>query len=376
MAFDLKPLTKELIHERELNTHDLWIVKWTEEIHGPFETEEFKNYVAQHEDDFDEAFATRMDTNDWQPVFSHAQFQRRSPQIVKKETSEGPFWYIDHGLKLGPISSRDLEKRIEMGSIRATDLISVNDGYTWMKLFELEGFDRRTLHASELPQAPLDSAFQRAKIEVLEKLENGDHDDGVEDLAESVHHYKQEAKVIAFRPEEMGFKSSPSITVSSELAPALMKALGIFVFVGGVGFYLFENLTTPEMPMQLAMSDEEAKTIVKPRPKLVSKRGVTSLQPATVSRREPASNAPSYPASPGYSYTEESQFPTYVESHYNDPEPMNESADEPTPPPSQENSLVGALPEENPEVEANLEAQNASPESQPEQPVVEEVSDF
>jgi hypothetical protein len=62
MAFDLKPLTNEIIHKMNYGPHTLWIVKLDDEVFGPFEIESLKHYAAENEHQFETALASRMDT--------------------------------------------------------------------------------------------------------------------------------------------------------------------------------------------------------------------------------------------------------------------------------------------------------------------------
>ncbi len=129
--FDLQPLTKEAIQQKGLDNHDLWMVKMADEILGPFELESLKQYAADHEPLFDKLFASRVENNDFQPFFSHAQFQRREPQVVAttQEIYKGPFWIMNQGLKSAPLSQQEINKRIEMGLLTMTDLISCDNGH-------------------------------------------------------------------------------------------------------------------------------------------------------------------------------------------------------------------------------------------------------
>jgi hypothetical protein len=170
VSLDLKPLTNETIAQMGYSTHDLWLVKIDSTDFGPYETESLKHYVSDNEHLFETAEACRMDGVEFTPFWSHAIFQRRKIQPLS-DKHEGPFWLLDDGLKTGPFSFHDIDKKIEMGLLVMTDHISTDEGFRWKKIFEIDGFDRRAYSADELPVAPSEASFHQAKLELVEKLE-------------------------------------------------------------------------------------------------------------------------------------------------------------------------------------------------------------
>src|SRR5690606_7012263 len=106
-----------------------------------------------------EALASRMEPQEWNPLFSYPQFQRRSPQIINQTDAEGPFWIYENGLKAGPFEKLHILKRLEMNSLIVTDKISIDDGKSWMAIYQFPDFDRREFSAQELPVAPLEQTL-------------------------------------------------------------------------------------------------------------------------------------------------------------------------------------------------------------------------
>ena len=220
VSIDLKPLSPETIAQMEYNNHDLWLVKIGSVVFGPFETESLKHYVSDNEHLFEQALASRSDETEWKPFWEHTQFQRRKPQIVQGSTYEGPFWIMDQGLKTGPFTLREIDKKLEMEILSMTDHISIDEGHTWLKVYQIEGFDRRNLNPDDLPIAPYENSFQQAKLALVEKLEES-HPNPLEGLAEMAWQGQNNAKVLQFKIEEMTLTQHQQ----TELSPALKWAV-------------------------------------------------------------------------------------------------------------------------------------------------------
>jgi hypothetical protein len=374
-SLDLKSLSKESIEQLGLSHHDLWIVKILNQVYGPFETESLKHYALENETVFDEALATRLDTTDWKPFYSYALFQRRSPQVVKKETYQGPYWILDLGLKVGPVTQRDIEKRIEMGTLGLTDLISIDDGEHWNKVFEIEGFDRRILSGADLPVPPLESRFHETKVLLLEKLEaQQEMIKPSEELAQA-HHLAQvrESKTLSFKIDEIPIHPTVDTIVSPALKWAVPTAVAValVIAVGLKQMVSEDSLGTPEIAD--VQTDEN-----RPSYKKNNSYKVNPSQSLEAQRRPASSHpVPRYAPSRIEPYQAESQYPTQMETHVGEPYPQNDpdmidpiaENDQPDRQPSSEHSLVGRLPEEGETLDSVM---NGSAE----QPVVEEVSDF
>lgn len=156
---DLKPLTEETIKQMGYSSHDLWLVKIDSIVFGPFETESLKHYVSDNEALFERAEACLSDETEWKPFWEHTKFQSKKMQVVS-EDYEGPFWIMDFGLKLGPYTYREIDKKIEMGLLLMTDYISIDNGENWIKIYQIGGLDRRIFSPEVLPEAPYESKMQ------------------------------------------------------------------------------------------------------------------------------------------------------------------------------------------------------------------------
>ena len=365
MSFDLKPLSNEVIHKMNYAPHDLWIVKISDELFGPFEVESLKHYAMENESELDEAQASRMDSNNWQPFFSHAHFQPVLDHAHSEPHTIEKFWLIHLGQKAGPVTRRDIEKKMELGILTGADIISADDGHSWHKIFTMDSFSAHDTEASAPPMAPLESSFARAKEELHEWMENQDRSGQEADLA-ALTYLGQHKGNVSLKLEEMDLKSLAETEVSRSLKwaiPAAVAGVGIFVMMGN--YMLSSSIDT-------ASVSEEKSEIILPNRK-------TGTGDQSYNRRMPSSYQPmaqrsALTAQPAY----QNSYPTQiVESHYNEPsqgEPIYE-VDHNQPNETQENSLVSNDVPGNETLDQAMGGENVS-DVPPEQPVIEEASDF
>lgn len=362
-GIDLQPLSDETIAEMGFQGSDLWLVRIDSIVFGPYETESLKHYVHDNEHLFENAHASRMDDPKMKPFWEHAIFQRRAPQVVKAEQHEGPFWVMTAGIKVGPLSYHDVDKKIEMNILGMTDHISVDDGETWLKIFEFEGFDRRSHAPDELPIAPMESSFHKAKLALVEKMETP-HANTTDELADMAHIAHQQARVIQFKIEEMTLKAEKKTEVADGMKWVMPTAAAIILTIATTGFMMITDEGEP-IPQVAEVSVEGAKDL-KRKPARGEVPGSSKRRPASVGYNQP----------PQSSYSTDSRYPTHIETHdefHEDPQIERDPIDGPVSDVEQapqEHSLVG-----NDNQDVSLDAA-MNGVNQPAEPVVEEVSDF
>jgi len=324
----LQTLTQEEIKQRELSHEDLWIIKIGDEVRGPYELENLKLYAQENEAFFEEALASRMEPQEWNPFFQYPQFQRRSPQIINSHQNdfEGPFWLFENGLKTGPFEKFHILKRLEMNSLIVTDRISTDDGKTWINIYEIPEFDRRDLTNQELPIAPPEQTLAQlyGKDEENEELPQEESDSEI--LASSAHRGLYKNKVLQFKAENFtlpkphySFWSHFSLP---EWALPTGVALGVMIF-GGVIF----NLVSHEETAPLSVAD-----ITQQSKPLGEKRGVNPSAQLD-RRRAPASvsNTPKpRPTPPAIRRIQtQDNIPTTIQNHHLDRYPSNDPDHDP-----------------------------------------------
>lgn len=366
-ALDLKPLTDEAIKEMGIDPHDLWLVKIDSVVYGPFETESLKHYVSDNEDLFETAEASRTLETEWKPFWAHTKFQRRKLQGVSQTSSEGPYWIMDQGRVKGPISHLEIDKKIEMGLLSMTDHLSLDEGETWIKIYEVEGFDRRSHSADELPTLPHERSFQRAQLEIVEKYDRP-HTEILDDLVEAVWEGQQRAKVIPFKPEEILLSPQRGIEVSSSLKWAIPTAVAFVAMVVTTGYFMFRS---PTESADLALMYERT-PIKMPKARMTANGARGQMPRPMPSYRSPSSVG--YAGSGSTNYASGSLYPTHMETHQDNYIEPPVEMDQPLPEaePVQEHSLVDqGQPAEDQSLDAAMNGIH-----QPEAVVVEEASDF
>lgn len=364
-AIDLKPLSEETIQQMGYSSHDLWMVKLDSVVFGPYETETLKHYVQENEHLFDSAEASLADETEWKPFWAHTKFQRRKPQIAGGEQYEGPFWLMHQGLKVGPFTLREIDKKIEMDLLGMTDHISIDNGDTWLKIYQVAGFDRRTHSPEELPIAPSEHSFQQARLEVIEKVESP-HFTTSEELAELAWQGHETGKVIQFKLEEIQIKQEKSVEVSASMKWAMPTAAAVLVTILSSGYFMMEDETSEVIAD--APTEESAPFYKKKMIKKTARGEVPTPEyrkPASVNYQRPEISR------------SESRYPTHIETHDQYQEPIQELAD----PIEEPLSDAEQRPQEHSLVTNNVNPEDSSLEGamggEPvQQPVVEEASDF
>jgi len=373
MAFDLKPLTNEIIHKMEYSTHDLWIVKLDEEVFGPFEVESLKHYATENEKLFEHALASRMDTTEWQPFFTYSHFHPIADHPHFESQTIEKFWILHLGQKVGPYSPNDIHKKMKLGFLTVTDLVSIDDGHTWIKFFNLEVFNSQEGGVESLPITPLN--FQKAKEELIEWMDSierkGSHL-GMAALTYMGQHKDKDKNKAGLKLEEMDLKSLRQTEVSRSLKWAIPCAVAGLIVCVMVGSYIFSPSTSDTA--EIGDDNSESLSSVAANP--------TDKNAARNNRRKPASHQPLNPRSALTSAPtmNHNDYQPQVETHYNEPDPADQmfandqnSGDQNPPPEPQEHSIVNNT---QPNETLDQAMGGAEPEPPAEQPVVEEISDF
>ena len=365
VSIDLKPLNEETIQQMGYSSHDLWLVKIDSIVFGPFETESLKHYVGDNEHLFEHAEASFADESNWKPFWESTGFQQKKLQAVSSENYEGPFWIMDMGLKTGPFSYREIDKKIEMGLLVMTDNLSVDNGENWIKIYQIKGLDRRSFSPDELPNSPYESSFQKAQLKILSKLEQSNRE-AIEGLASVAFEGLKKAKSNPLKIEEMTLKTD----ISPEISPSLnliFPAIAISLILLASATYVMFSISEEDKSLA-DLSDTQTKTKIKKSYEVSPSGNIPTAghrSPASFEYNEPR---PSFPS--------DHRYPTQVETHedhQNDPEIDRGPAEAPAEPDQpQEHSLVG-----NDSGDQSLDAaMNNGVPAPVEQPIIEEASDF
>jgi hypothetical protein len=303
-----------------------------------------------------------MDTNNWQPFFSHAHFQPVLEHSHAEAHTIEKFWLIHLGQKAGPVTRRDIEKKMELGILTVADIISVDDGHSWHKIFTMDSFGCQNTEVVAPPKAPTEASFIKAKEDLNDWMDNQDRSSGKADLA-ALTYLGQHQKNVSLKLEEMDLKSLAETEVSRSLKwaiPAAVASVGVIVMMGSF-------ILSPTS--DLANVSEEKSEIILP-----STNTHTAMRDHNPRERTPSSYQPIQRSALTTQPTYQNEYPTHVETHYNEPDPMIDPAQEAENQPEQENSLVSNNVPGNETLDQAMGGESS--DAPPEQPVIEEASDF
>lgn len=219
---------------------------------------DLKAYVFEHEEEAADYFVKNIDSNEWTGVFEHPFFQRRKPQLVSLNTldpeSDLEFFILKHGQKTGPYEKFELVTMLEEKEILLTDMVSFNAGHTWMKLYQVENFDRRVLKESDqLPGIPSRVLAQPNESVVAVSPET----DAISSLA-YLSNVKRGKTIEREKSQEYQSDSSYKKNQSS-----LYKWL-LVVSVIGIGYFLFHiknQLISPFKPAVSTIGEQSAEML-------------------------------------------------------------------------------------------------------------------
>src|SRR5690606_21697429 len=138
------------------------------------------------------------------------------------------------GLKVGPLSFNDIDKKLETGPLGMTDHISVDNGQTWSKVYEVEGFDRRGPEPEELHQAP-----PEASASVMEV--NHEYNQPTDDMAAIAFMAKKQASVTPFKTDEFLLNHQSPGEVSASLKWAMPAMMVVLITVLSGGYFMFSE---------------------------------------------------------------------------------------------------------------------------------------
>lgn len=163
-ALALKNLKDILFTEKEITKHvereHIFEIKDKHEnLLGFISSHDLKNFVFEHSDEDCDYYVKNIDSSEWASIFTHPSFQRRRPQLLSSanlgQDSDHQFFVLENGQKKGPFEKNELLVMLEKKEILLTDLVTINSGLTWMKLFQVDNFERRVLKESDqLPGIP------------------------------------------------------------------------------------------------------------------------------------------------------------------------------------------------------------------------------
>ncbi len=155
------------LHITEIENSEWVEVEFNGELIGMARSEDIKTLNLENKMNSENVRIRNHGTGDFKPIFEHPLFQRRKPQLVSMETLNtdlDQIYLLKNGQKTGPFAVHDLHMMMRTREILPTDLVSIDQGQTFIKLYQIDGFDRRALKSNtELPSAIDDYVVIRAR---------------------------------------------------------------------------------------------------------------------------------------------------------------------------------------------------------------------
>jgi hypothetical protein len=166
------------------NHTELWFVHYQGSEYGPFDTGSLKSLSEEKQEEFEDVKIRSAESHTWEDFYSHTRFQRREPKLVPAQSlvNNDSFLVLIEGVKKGPFTLNELKEQIAEHSVRLSDQISVDEGQTWIKIFEHHQFDRRHRIANDLPENT-DALLIVQKEQEKKKFESRDEKTALAGLA-------------------------------------------------------------------------------------------------------------------------------------------------------------------------------------------------
>lgn len=371
-VFDLKPLAAETIKDLRIKSDQLWEIKIDENIYGPFETKQLRDYSRENKKTLLRAHVSQMSIDNWRPFYEVREF-------IHEAAYDGPYWMLMNGRKSSPLSKEEIAKRIELGTIKRHDEISEDEGRHWHRISAHPEFEAHFTTRNVLPKSPDESSFQKSKAKVLEQLEHRaeivDEKESVASLTHVSFARKEKTRTVAVEEIKLVVEKpqGESFWAAHQkhfywAAPVLAIAL-YFTFSS-------KKISTPEI------ADADEKSGPQRSGNKANRKDRWSRTPANDGIDYDYNRSGVTQSAPG-----DENYPTVIETHQEDnyPDPSAE-ADQVAEIQDQENqnaenpSLVQPVRDPAQEGESLDATMNNEAQEQPnpavDQPTVEEVSDF
>jgi hypothetical protein len=167
----LTPISEDYIQEQQLTEDNVWFVYYEGEEFGPFDTAALLEFSNSRQEVFANVKVRNNPAHEWKDFFAHSKFQRREPKLIPAQSlvSSDEFFVLVEGIKEGPYNLEQLQHQIDSKVVRLSDQISVDDGKTWIKIYEHHAFDRRNRAPTDLP-SNTDALIAVQKMQIDENL--------------------------------------------------------------------------------------------------------------------------------------------------------------------------------------------------------------
>jgi hypothetical protein len=163
-------LGPQVLSEKQIKAYNipknvLWFVSTKSGPMGPFHQDDLRTFLELNPHFPRDSKVANLSDQRWLPLFKAPQFQRRKASTIKRNDQWGndEFFILVNGLKVGPLGAQILLQKLQKREILYNQLISLDKGETWIKIYEHPQFERRHFTQSqknELNENELESQLE------------------------------------------------------------------------------------------------------------------------------------------------------------------------------------------------------------------------
>lgn len=312
----------DILTKVEVRDH-IFEIKSPENVLGFISLYDLKAYIYEHEEEASNYSVKNIDSQEWKHIFDHPYFQRRKPQLVSSETltnndNDEEFYILSKGQKTGPFEKHQLLEMVEKREILLTDMVSFNAGHVWIKLFQVDGFDRRSLKESDqLPGMPDNTFLSKSSGETHTLGATADAMSSLAFLGNIKRGKTIEREREVFLNEEIAKKATGQGTI--------LKVI-ITLSVVGIGYFLFNIKSHLSSPFEETAGNGmgEKVEMLTPVEMPDQNRSINNQRRTNkLNRFEPRPMKPVKPARKSYMETQQFQDGNNVNNEVNPPEDSN-----------------------------------------------------
>lgn len=288
-------LSSEELAKGQIDRTDIFELMINEEVFGPFLNHELKEYISINNLYSDDVRIKNIDEEEWINSSLHPYFQRRRPSLVSSKTmadTNEKYFILNDGKKDGPFTKEQVNTMLDSHQILATHFVSVDNGQSWGKLFEIEGFDRRVKTHDTLPFRPNSNIFTNSIYDADKAISlaqaKSAETDAIVGLAYIGHLNEGKKKLIIDNVQAKNLNSQEDDSEEENQSKISSSILNIFFGVCIVaGSYFIYDQLSGDIPLPTKPTEEVNLEAFqkKPAAKVKNKLGnINDRKPAAKSR--------------------------------------------------------------------------------------------
>ena len=250
-------LKEEQVATGQFPRDEIFEIQVESKIIGPFWQEDLKEFLSDANLYSESTQVKSLEEGDWKSVYNHPYFQRRRPSLVSSEgmtNVEEVFYLLKDGQKNGPFQKEKLQTMVDSMELLLNDFVSIDEGQSWGKLYEVDGFDRRTKNHENLPHKPEGHVFDNSVYDADKALAQADiiseETDAIVGLAYIGHLNEGKRKV---HIEETS-NTNRSFNEQSEESPSGLKNIALISVLSlsliGSVYFAYEIMSGSPAPIK------------------------------------------------------------------------------------------------------------------------------